>query len=151
MSMLSLRTIRLLVVDDNPGFVYLLRRAFGDRAGRIRWDLTVAEDGEAALKMLFREEVGSAPLPDLILLDWNLPKLSGSDVLEQVKQHRRLRKIPVLVFTSSEAERDVHTAYDSHANAYITKPETSAALLAIVEAIERFWIAVAQLPGSSVK
>jgi chemotaxis family two-component system response regulator Rcp1 len=84
--------------------------------------------------------------PDLILLDWNLPKIDGNEVLRRVKQHQRLRRIPVLVFSSSEADTDVHEAYDNHANGYITKPWTIDVLAATVEAIELFWTATARLP-----
>jgi len=138
-------TIRLLVVEDDPGFQYLIHDAFSSR-GEIHWELTVAEDGETALRLLFEEENENVPLPNLILLDWNLPKVSGSEVLRRIKQHDKLRRIPVLVFSSSEADEDIHTAYDNHANGYINKPLTGKALADIVETIERFWIAVAQLP-----
>ena len=144
--MSSTRTIRLLVVEDSPAFRYLIQEAFSDRGEQVRWALTVAKDGEEALHLLFEEENESIPLPDLILLDWNLPKVTGGEVLRRIKQHQKLRRIPVLVFSSSEAEEDIHAAYDDHANGYITKPGTSEALAAIVETIERFWIAVAQLP-----
>ena len=140
-----LRTIRLLVVEDSVSFQYLLREAFSTR-GEIRWELTIAKDGEEALHMLFEEENENVPLPNLILLDWNLPKVSGSEVLQRIKQHHKLRRIPVLVFSSSEADEDIHTAYDNHANGYINKPPSAEALAAIVETIERFWIGVAQLP-----
>jgi CheY-like chemotaxis protein len=102
-----------------------------------------------ALDMLFEEEIDSAPLPDLILLDWNLPKVTGSEVLARIKEHPKLRPTPVLVFSSSEANKDIHAAYDNHANGYITKPDTADALGAIVETIERFWIAIAKLPKVS--
>ena len=142
---MPLRTIRLLVVEDSPSFQYLLREAFSSR-DEIRWELTIAADGEKALRLLFEEEDENVPLPNLILLDWNLPKVSGSEVLQRIKQHDKLRRIPVLVFSSSEADEDIHTAYDNHANGYINKPLTGKALADIVETIERFWIAVAQLP-----
>src|ERR1700689_4492443 len=140
-----LRTIRLLVVEDSPSFQYLLREAFSTR-GEIRWELTIANDGEEALHMLFEEENENVPLPNLILLDWNLPKVSGSEVLQRIKRHDKLRKIPVLVFSSSEADEDIHTAYDNHANGYINKPLSAEALDAIVETMERFWVGVALLP-----
>ena len=140
------RVIRLLVVEDSPGYQYLVTEAFRDRGEEIQWELTVAKDGEEAVALLFDEEYNHLPLPDLILLDWNLPKLTGSEVLQRLKQDRQLRRIPVLVFSTSEEDADVHAAYDNHANGYITKPGTSEALAAIVETIERFWIAVAQLP-----
>ena len=139
------QTIRLLVVEDSEGYLYLIQEAFRSREG-IRWELTVAHDGEQAVKLLFEEERTNAPLPDLILLDWNLPKISGSDVLQRIKKHEKLRKIPVLVFSSSEADRDVHDAYDNHANGYITKPGSVEVLAQIVETIEQFWIAVAKIP-----
>jgi CheY-like chemotaxis protein len=139
------RTIRLLVVEDSPSFQYLIHEAFSTR-GEIRWELTIANDGEEAIRLLFEEENEDVPLPNLILLDWNLPKVSGSEVLQRVKQHDKLRRIPVLVFSSSEADEDIHTAYNNHANGYINKPRSSEALATIVETIERFWIGVALLP-----
>jgi two-component system, chemotaxis family, response regulator Rcp1 len=139
------RTIRLLVAEDSPAYLHLIQVAFRGRHGNIRWELTVAEDGERALQLLFAEEAESAPLPDLILLDWNLPKVSGDEVLRRVKEHPKLRKIPVLVFSSSEEDEDIHAAYGYHANGYITKPGSLAMLEAMVETIERFWCAV-QLP-----
>jgi CheY-like chemotaxis protein len=99
------RTIRLLVVEDSAGYLHLIQRAFRDRQGSIRWELSIAQDGEQALRLLFEEEEESSPLPNLILLDWNLPKVSGNEVLRRVKEHPRLRRIPVLVFSSSEAEK----------------------------------------------
>ena len=85
-------------------------------------------------------------MPDLILLDWNLPKINGSEVLQRIKEHPRLRRIPVLVFSSSEADQDIQAAYDYHANGYITKPGDIDILAATVETIEQFWVAVVQLP-----
>jgi chemotaxis family two-component system response regulator Rcp1 len=143
--MTILRTIRLLVVEDDPGYLYLIQKAFSDRVEETRWDLTVATDGEEALHVLFEEENKTVPLPDLILMDWNLPKLSGGEVLQRIKQHQELRRIPVLIFSASEADRDIHAAYDNYANGFITKPGGDEALAATVQAIERFWIA-ARLP-----
>lgn len=140
------RFVRLLVVEDNPAYLYLLKGAFLSRQGQIRWELTVAEHGERAVDILFADEEEGTPLPDLILLDWNLPKISGNEVLQRIKDHPKLRRIPVLVFSASEADTDLHAAYDCHANGYIRKPEDAETLGIIVEAIERFWIAVAQIP-----
>jgi chemotaxis family two-component system response regulator Rcp1 len=94
MAMNDTRTIRLLVVEDNRAYLHLIQRAFHGRQEQIRWELTVAEDGEQALQLLFEEEGESAPLPDLILLDWNLPKVSGNEVLRRIKEHQKLRPIP---------------------------------------------------------
>jgi two-component system, chemotaxis family, response regulator Rcp1 len=140
------KVIRLLVVEDNSAFLYLLQQAFADRKEQFLWELTIAEDGQEALDLLFAEEIDSEPLPHLVLLDWNLPKVTGSEVLRRIKDHPKLRRLPVLVFSSSAADRDVHAAYDSHTNGYITKPDSIDALEAIVEALERFWIAIARLP-----
>jgi chemotaxis family two-component system response regulator Rcp1 len=136
----------LLVVEDNPAYLHLVQEAFSNRRGQAQWDLTVAKDGEEALQVLLKQGREIANLPDIVLLDWNLPKVTGSEVLRQVKEHPKLRRMPVLVFSSSEADEDIHAAYDNHANGYITKPDTVEALEAVVETIERFWIAVARLP-----
>jgi CheY-like chemotaxis protein len=138
-------SIRMLVVEDNPAYLHLIRMAFRSRES-INWELTVAENGEQALTLLFDEERGKGPLPDLILLDWNLPVVSGSEVLRRTKSHDKLRRIPVLVFSTSESDSDIHDAYDNHANGYITKPGDVDVLAAIVGTIEQFWIAVAKLP-----
>ncbi len=87
------------------------------------------------MKVLFGEERTNAPLPDLILLDWNLPKVSGNELLQRIKKHEKLRKIPVLVFSSSHADRDIHDAYDNHANGYIIKPSSFEVLAQIAETI----------------
>jgi len=145
----SIRIIRLLVVEDSPGYLHLVSNAFSERGEKVRWELMVAKDGEEALALLFDEENKDLPLPDLILLDWNLPKVTGSEVLRQIKQDRKLRRIPVLVFSTSDADADVHAAYDYHANGYITKPGNTDALANIVETIERFWTAVAELPKAT--
>ena len=99
------RTVRLLVVEDSPIYLYLIQRAFQSRPGKVRWELTVAEDGAQALHLLFEEEEESAPLPNLILLDWNLPKVSGDEVLRRIKEHQKLRRIPVLVFLHPKPKR----------------------------------------------
>jgi CheY-like chemotaxis protein len=140
------RVIRLLVVEDDRAYLHLVKGAFRDRLGQIRWELTIVEDGEQAVRLLFAEKEESTPLPDLILLDWSLPKVTGSEVLQRLKAHPRLRRIPVLVVSSSVADADIHAAYDSHANGYITKPASVDMLAAMVEIIERFWIALARLP-----
>jgi CheY-like chemotaxis protein len=139
------QTVRLLVVEDSHGYVELIREAFGACKGGHQWELTVAADGEKALTLILGEKKKGAFVPDIILLDWNLPKVSGSEVLQQVKAHPELRKIPILVFSTSEAPEDIHEAYSHHANGYITKPTELEVLFRIAEAIENFWVAIAQL------
>jgi len=146
MAMGTRRTTRLLVVEDDPGYMYLIKRAFAVRGDRAVWELTTAMDGEQCVQILFEEEKEGAPLPDLVLLDWNLPKVSGSEILRRMKQHLKLRRIPILIFSSSVSEDDIQSAYDDHANGFIVKPANVSALEGIVEAIERFWIAIARLP-----
>ncbi|HLK22765.1 MAG TPA: response regulator [Bryobacteraceae bacterium] len=142
------RVIRLLLVEDNPAYAYLVRKAFSYRQNLTQWDLTVVEDGEQAVKILLAEEKDAA-LPQIILLDWKLPKLSGVEVLQRLKEHRLLRRIPVLVFSASAEDVDIHAAYDGHANGYITKPSDIDKLAAIAESIERFWADSAHLPRIS--
>ena len=144
--MSGIRTIRLLVVEDSPAYVYLIERAFRRRQDRVRWDVKIANDGEEAVQILFEEEADQTPLPDIILLDWNLPKISGSEVLRRVKSHQHLCMIPILIFSSSEADDDIHMAYGDHANGFITKPADNSALSSIVETIEEFWVSVARIP-----
>ena len=141
-----MRTIRLLVVEDSPGYLYLIRSAFQGHRGDFSWEIDVAINGEEALQVLFDEENNGRALPDIILLDWNLPRISGNEVLRRIKEHKNLRRIPVLVFSTSDAEQDIHDAYDGHANGYITKPASGKMMEAIVEAIAQFWAVIAQLP-----
>lgn len=140
--MLPQRTIRLLVIEDNPAYRYLIQAAFAERGVQTHWQTALAKDGEEAMHVLFDEK---SPLPDVILLDWNLPKVSGGNVLHRLKEHRTMRRIPVLVFSSSEADRDIQDAYDGHANGYVRKPDSVRALTDVVETIERFCTTV-QLP-----
>jgi two-component system, chemotaxis family, response regulator Rcp1 len=142
----SVRTVHLLVVEDSPSYLYLIKAAFEEHAGAVHWELAIATDGQQALDFLFAEERENDPLPALILLDWNLPKVNGREVLQRIKDHQKLRRIPVLVFSSSQAERDIRDAYDGRANGYITKPDSGKVMEGIVGAIEQFWVAVAQLP-----
>ncbi|HEY3837962.1 MAG TPA: response regulator [Bryobacteraceae bacterium] len=144
-----MRKIRLLVVEDDPAYRYLIRKAFSDRSDDTTWDVTVATDGEKAVHLLFEEEDEGYPLPDIILLDWNLPGVSGNQVLRRLKEDERLKRIPVLVFSTSTDDETVHAAYDDYANGYITKPASMALLATVVETIERFWTGVAHLPRAS--
>ena len=116
------KSIRVMIVEDNEATAYLIKRAFSDRGERVDWDLCFAKDGQEALDCLFRRgRYVDAAVPDFILLDWNLPKVSGKEVLRLLKSDEKLRTLPVLVFSASEAHEDIHAAYDGHANGYVTR------------------------------
>jgi CheY-like chemotaxis protein len=137
--------VEVLLVEDNPGDVRLTREAFRDNKVRIR--LSVVEDGVEAIAFLHREgRYVNAPRPDLILLDLNLPRKDGREVLEEVKRDSELRRIPVVILTTSTAEQDIVRAYDYSANCYITKPVDFEQFLGVVKAIEDFWLTVVKLP-----
>ena len=141
----SCRPIELLLVEDNPGDVRLTQEAL--REGKVRNHLHVAADGVEALAYLRREgEHAKAPQPDLILLDLNLPKKSGREVLAEIKADPVLRRIPVVILTVSKAEEDVLKSYNLHANCYITKPVDLDQFLEVVKSIEDFWLTVVVLP-----
>jgi len=139
------RPAELLLVEDNQGDVLLTREAFRD--AKIANNLSVSCDGEDAMKRLRREGDYSAhPMPDLILLDLNLPRMDGREVLEAVRSDTRLMRIPIIVLTSSKAEIDVLKSYDLKANGYVVKPVDFGRLGEIVAAIETFWFTVVVLP-----
>ena len=139
------RPIDILLIEDNPHDVRLTMEAFKD--AKVSNNLTVAADGEEALKVLRREgEYAGSPRPDLILLDLNLPKKSGREVLEEIKHDPDLLRIPVVVLTTSENEKDILRAYELHVNAYITKPVDLDQFIKIVEAVEDFWLTVVKFP-----
>ena len=132
---------RVLVVEDNPADVRLLREAFNEQ--RVNLELLVANDGDEATDLV-RDP---SRRPDLILLDLNLPRKDGREVLAEIKTDARLRSIPVLVLTSSEAERDVERSYSLHANGYLRKPLSFTELQNIVASIDAFWLTLARLPA----
>jgi len=137
--------VEILLVEDNPGDVRLTMEAF--KEGKIYHNLRVAGDGEEALAQLRREGAHAEhPLPDLILLDLNLPKKNGSEVLHAIKRDEALKRIPVVILTTSAAEQDVVKAYDLHANCYITKPVDLDQFITIIKSIESFWLTVVKLP-----
>ena len=139
------RSAQVLLIEDNHGDAVLTRRAF--RRARIANEITVAETGEKGLSILRREgEFAGAPRPDLILLDLNLPYMRGQDFLTQVKTDPDLKRIPVVVLSSSAAQSDVVGSYDRHANGYITKPLTTDTYDDIVERLEQYWFGLMQLP-----
>jgi len=133
------RPFRILLVEDNPGDADLIREVMAESEEEN--EVTVALDGADALRRL-RE----GPRPDLILLDLNIPKKDGREVLGEIKSSEALLGIPVVVLTSSEAERDLTIAYQLHANCYLTKPGDLEEFLGVVRAIERFWLGFVTLP-----
>ena len=139
------RPIEVLLVEDNPGDVRLTREALKD--GKVSNHLSVMQDGVEALRFLRREgPYAGAPRPDVVLLDLNLPKKDGRQVLQEMKQDRSLRTIPVVVLTSSDAERDIVGAYELQANCYITKPVDLDQFIEVVRSIQNFWLTVVKLP-----
>ena len=139
------RAIEVLLVEDNPGDVRLTQEALKD--GRVMVNLTVAADGVEAMNILRRiAPAGPKPRPDLILLDLNLPKKSGREVLEEIKADEDLKRIPVIVMTTSKAEQDIHKAYNLNANCYVTKPVDLDEFLNVVRSIEDFWLTIVTLP-----
>jgi CheY-like chemotaxis protein len=137
---------QILLVEDSPGDVRLTREALRD--AKICNALNVVRDGEAALAFLRREgEYAAAPRPDIVLLDLNLPRKDGREVLEEMKADDDLRRIPVIVLTTSLAEQDVLRSYDLHVNAYVTKPLDLDGFVAVVRSIESFWLSIVRLPS----
>ncbi|MDS0132080.1 MULTISPECIES: response regulator [unclassified Amycolatopsis] len=137
--------IDILLVEDDPGDVLMTREAFAHH--KIRNPLHVAEDGVEALRFLKREgPFGEAPRPGLILLDLNLPRKDGRELLGDIKQDPGLRTIPVVVLTTSEAEEDILRSYELHANAYVTKPVDFEKFVEVVRKIDDFWVTVVKLP-----
>ena len=139
------RTVEILLVEDNPGDVRLTQEAF--KEGKLTNRLSVVGDGAEALAFLRREGAyGQASRPDLILLDLNLPKKDGRQVLAELKADAGLKRIPVVVLTTSQAEADILKAYDLHANCYITKPVDLEQFLVVIRSIEEFWLSMVKLP-----
>jgi CheY-like chemotaxis protein len=139
------RPIQILMVEDNPDDIELTVEALKDaRVGNI---LSVVKDGEEALSYLHcRGKYQQAVRPDLILLDLNMPKKNGRDVLREIKNDPHLKRIPVVVLTTSQAEEDILHTYNLHANCYITKPVDFNQFLKVVRSIEDFWLTVVKLP-----
>ncbi|HXM53693.1 MAG TPA: response regulator [Candidatus Binatus sp.] len=137
--------VQILLVEDNPGDVRLTREAL--KEAKFRNTLQVVGDGVEALAYLRQEgQYGGAMRPHLIMLDLNLPRMDGREVLAAIKKDADLRRIPVVVLSSSEAETDIARAYDLHANAYVTKPVDIAHFLQVVKSIEEFWVEIVKLP-----
>ena len=142
----STKPIEILLVEDNPGDATLTTETF--EHGSLRNNLNVVEDGVEAMAFLRREDTyADAPRPDLILLDLNLPKKDGRQVLQEIKDDENLKTIPVVVLTTSAAEEDIHRSYGLHANCYIRKPIDLRQFVTAVEGIEQFWFSIVTLPG----
>jgi CheY-like chemotaxis protein len=139
------RPVEVLLIEDNPGDVRLLQEAFRELQANIH--LQIARDGAEGIEAVEKQAAnGTRIWPDLILLDLNLPKISGHDVLARIKSDPRTRRIPIIVLTSSRAEVDVRRAYDSHANAYLRKPSTLDDLISAANQIKSFWLECVTLP-----
>jgi CheY-like chemotaxis protein len=137
--------IEVLLVEDDPGDVLMTQEAFEEH--KVRNKLNVVSDGEEALAYLKREGPhADAPRPDLILLDLNLPRVDGREVLAVIKDDADLRRIPVVVLTTSQADEDILRSYSLHANAYVTKPVDFERFIAVVRQIDEFFVSVVKLP-----
>jgi CheY-like chemotaxis protein len=144
------RLAEILLVEDNEGDIELTREAFD--IAKFRNNLHIAEDGDIALDYLFkRNGYEDAVIPDIILLDLNLPRTDGREVLETIKAEPSLKRIPVIVLTSSQADADILASYDRHANCYIVKPVNAAKFMGVVKQVENFWVDVVCLPPSAAQ
>lgn len=141
----DVRPVVVLLVEDDPGDVMLTREAFEDN--KLSNELYVVDDGVTALEFLRKQgQYADRPTPDLILLDLNLPRMDGREVLAVLKTDDALRSIPVVVLTTSEAEEDVMRSYELHANAYVTKPVDFERFISVVRQIDDFFVTVVRLP-----
>ncbi|WP_432986194.1 response regulator [Dactylosporangium sp. CA-233914] len=140
--------IEVLLVEDDPGDVLMTQEAFEEH--KVRNKLNVVQDGEEALAYLRREgRFADATRPDLVLLDLNLPRVDGREVLQVIKEDQDLRRIPVVVLTTSQADEDILRSYSLHANAYVTKPVDFDSFIAVVRQIDEFFVSVVKLPPRS--
>ena len=141
----EVKVIDILLVEDNPGDRRLTVEAL--KEAKIRNELYEVDNGVEAMAFLRKEgKYDAAPRPDLILLDLNLPKMDGREVLREIKEDVHLKSIPVVILTTSEAEEDIIKTYESHANCYITKPVDLDQFIRVVKSIENFWLTIVQLP-----
>ncbi len=141
----NINNIEILLVEDSPADILITREAFQD--ARLMNTIHVVEDGVKALEFLRREGTyASAPRPDLILLDLNLPRKNGREVLAEIKEHDEFKAIPVIVLTTSNADEDILNAYNLHANCYVIKPVGFDNFLKAVQSIENFWFSIVVLP-----
>ena len=142
----AMEPVGILLAEDNPGDARLVEEAL--KENKLTNTLNVVHDGVEAMAYLRREgKHADAPKPDLILLDLNMPRKDGREVLAEIKQDETLRRIPVVVLTSSESEQDLLTSYDLHVNAYVTKPLNLDRFIEVVKALENFWLCIVKLPS----
>lgn len=138
--------VHILLVEDNPGDIRLTREAFKEQS--IANELHIARDGGEALDFLFqRNAYTDAPQPDIILLDLNLPRINGDEILDEIRSDERLNKIPVIVLTSSQAEEDVIRSYELQANAFLTKPVDPIEFIETIRTFRTFWLEIVRLPS----
>ena len=138
--------IHILIVEDNPGDARLAVEALTE--GKITNNISIVQDGVEAVSFLRREnEHTDAPRPDLILLDLNLPKMNGKDVLAIIKNDSELKRIPVIILTTSDADQDISATYELQANCYITKPVGFDKFIDVIQSVENFWLSVVKLPN----
>ncbi len=143
----SMRPFNILLVEDNAGDIRLVKE--GLKEGKLYHNLHVVEDGEKAMEFLRQEaEFSGAPRPDIVLLDLNLPRKDGREVLAEIKNDMKLKNIPIIVLTTSDAEQDITKTYEHHANCYVTKPVDFEQFNRVIAAIEKFWFTIAKLPGA---
>lgn len=141
------RPANFLLVEDNPGDVRLTQEAL--KSHKVQNNLHVVTDGEEAMAFLRKQgKYKDAPRPDIILLDLNLPKKDGREVLAEIKSDQNLKTIPVVIISSSEAEQDIIKSYDLNANCYVTKPVNFDQFIKVVQSINEFWLTIVKLPGS---
>ena len=139
------KKVEILLVEDNPGDARLAEEAL--KEGKVFNNLHIVDDGVKAMEFLRKQgEYSNVRRPDLVLLDLNLPRKDGREVLEEIKQDPNLRRIPVVVLTTSQADQDVLRAYDLHANCYINKPVDLDKFMDVVKYIENFWLTIVKLP-----
>ena len=140
------RQIEILLVEDSPGDIRLTQEALAD--AKIHNRMSVVNDGIQALEFLRNEgDYADAPRPDLILMDLNMPRMDGRECLEQVKADEKLKSIPIVILTTSEADRDIARSYELQANCYVSKPVDLDQFIEVVAAIEQFWFSIVKLPA----
>ena len=143
--MVNLKFVEILLIEDNPGDARLTQEALKD--GKVRNNLHIVYDGAEATDFLFkRDQYINAPRPDLIILDLNLPKKNGQEVLAEIKADDNLKSIPVIILTISKAEMDIVKAYNLHANCFLVKPIDLNQFFEVVKSIEDFWLTLVKLP-----